>query len=343
MKLKLTSWNINGLRASLKKELLQKLDLLKSDIICLQEIKVDDNSILPILQKEARFNIKNPQNLDEQFIPDSQYSQLETTKNKVQTYDFYWHSCTQKKGYSGVATLFDSESVLNKIIFKNSQKDLGIKKFDEEGRVLLSQFEIPQNSQNKLTKDLKISLINGYFPQGGRGQYRIDYKLEFYYAIFNLAQKLRSDGQKVIITGDLNTTIRSIDLARPNQNQKTTGCLPEERTALSWLIDKTLFKTNFEDLEKNIYQASPQIYNDLLTKIKNKSLNLVDTFRFFYPDLENKYTYWDQITRARERNVGWRIDYFLIDKDLLKFLQKAEINDQIMGSDHCPINIYLEF
>jgi exodeoxyribonuclease III len=340
MKLKLTSWNINGLRASLKKDIFQKLDLLKSDIFCFQEIKVDDNSILPILQKETRFNIKNSQNKNEQLL---EKPELEISKTKAQNYDFYWHSCTQKKGYSGVATLFNSDSLLNKISFKNSQKDLGIKKFDEEGRVLLTQFEIPKNSKNKLTETLKISLINAYFPQGGRGQYRIDYKLEFYYAIFSLAQKLKIDGQKIIITGDLNTTIRDIDLARPNQNKKTTGCLPEERTALSWLIDKTLFKTNFDDLEKNIYQASPQIYTDLLTKTKGESLNLIDTFRFFYPDLENKYTYWDQITRARERNVGWRIDYFLIDKDLVKFLQKAEINDKIMGSDHCPVSIYLEF
>ena len=77
--------------------------------------------------------------------------------------------------------------------------------------------------------------------------------------------------------------------------------------------------------------------------MQNKSLKLVDAFRHFYPDLEQKYTYWDQITRARERNVGWRIDMFLVDKDLISYIKSCEILDEVMGSDHCPVVLEVEF
>lgn len=395
MQIKLVSWNINGLRAGLKKGLLENIDKLQSDILCFQEIKIDDQAILEVFKKEKRLlwqklDAENhfPKNLDEntlnfdkeennlylsakkilnkslksdtpKFLINSSKSDLKI-KNSDKTYlislekkdlsllkvsdnslnptnyNFYWHSCSLKKGYSGLSNLINQDSLTSKkIIFKNSLTKFGIKKFDDEGRLLVTQFEVFRESQN-----YKISLINAYFPQGGRGQYRINYKLEFYLEIFKLAKKLKSEGQKIIITGDLNTTVKDQDLARPKQNQKTTGCLPEERLALSWLLDKKVF----ENLsETQFYQASPEIYNQLLNEIQKDSLNLVDSFRYFEPETKDKYTYWDQITRARDRNVGWRIDYFLLDKDLLKFLKKAEIHSDIFGSDHCPISVTLEF
>jgi exodeoxyribonuclease-3 len=123
-----------------------------------------------------------------------------------------------------------------------------------------------------------------------------------------LCDKLRNQGEKVFLCGDFNTTITDIDLARPKENKNTTGCLPEEREALDWFL-----KDGF-----------------------------VDTFRHFYPDLAGQYSYWDQITRARERNVGWRIDYFLADESTLPFIKTAFILMEVVGSDHCPVGIELD-
>jgi exodeoxyribonuclease-3 len=169
-----------------------------------------------------------------------------------------------------------------------------------EGRTVITEYQT--GSGNGFT------LINAYYPQGGRGQHRIDYKIEFYAEIFRLVQDLKNQNKKVILCGDFNTTVTDIDLARPKENRNVTGCLPEERAALNWF-----FEAGF-----------------------------VDSFRYFHPDQTGAYTYWDQITRARERNVGWRIDYFLVDQDLLPHLKSATIHEQIYGSDHCPVSIELD-
>jgi exodeoxyribonuclease-3 len=228
------------------------------------------------------------------------------------------HSATNKKGYSGVATfsrtnhldqvqetqLFSKpqpDSFEVNLQLTNNQVGLGLEKFDTEGRVVVTIY--------RTNTGHNFSLINAYYPQGGRGQYRIDYKIEFYAEVLQLAQNLKKEGQNVILCGDFNTTVTDIDLARPKENRNTTGCLPEERTAL-----EEFFEAGF-----------------------------VDSFRHFYPDRSGAYTYWDQITRARERNVGWRIDYFLVDEKLLPHLKSAEIHPEIMGSDHCPVSISLEF
>jgi exodeoxyribonuclease III len=270
---------------------------------------------------------------------------LEMLKNpKNSNFDFYWHSCSLKKGYSGVANLVNQKTVEQKFHLQKVETKLNLPEFDDEGRLLISYLQIHKGSNTKIKQNLNLALINGYFPQGGRGQARIDYKLNFYEQILILADNLREKGYKIIITGDLNTTVKDIDLARPKENRKTTGCLPEERMALSWLIDKNQFENLHPDLSQNqILQASPEVYAQLTARNENKSLDLVDSFRYFYPDLKDKYTYWDQITRARSRNVGWRIDYFLVDKDLIPFMQKAEIYDQIFGSDHCPVSLEFEF
>jgi exodeoxyribonuclease-3 len=154
-----------------------------------------------------------------------------------------------------------------------------------------------------------FTLINAYYPQGGRGPHRIEYKIEFYREVKKRTQELQKLGKKIVLCGDFNTTVGDIDLARAKENRKTTGCLPEEREALDWFL-----KDGF-----------------------------LDSFRHFYPEAADRYSYWDQITRARERNVGWRIDYFLVDKNLQENLKAADIHDQVMGSDHCPVSIELEF
>jgi len=306
--MKITTWNINGIRASFKKGFWQNLP--QSDIFCLQEIKADQLTMQGLYQKY----------------------QSEVFENN---FEWSWLSA-QKKGYSGVMIGLSSDFANKKLKSYSWDKGLGIDKFDFEGRVLTLKME--------LNCGQKIAIVNAYYPQGGRGQERIEYKLEFYLEIKNMGLKLRKQGFKLIFTGDFNTTVWDIDIARAKENRKTTGCLPEERLVLgyllkypaevlSWYQSKNMLDTN--------YQASPNFYSQL-PKPSEQDLNLVDGFRYFYPDLKDKYTYWDQITRARERNVGWRIDYLLFDSALLPSLKSVDIKDKVMGSDHCPVIAKIE-
>lgn len=307
MSLKLVSWNVNGIRAAIKKGFWEKLENLHSDIICIQETKTDHEN-MALLAKNQDLVIPNNQE-------DSIFEQENSGKWKI-----LWHSCSIKKGYSGVAILWKNQDLK----LNSYQLGLGEPEFDAEGRILIAEFEY---------KGFEFVLINGYYPQGGRGPHRVDYKIRFYQKLNELVWKLKQGGKSVILCGDLNTTVTDIDLARPKENRKTTGCLPEERVALSWLLENKGFdesQLKIENLEFLKYQDLPI-----------KTLDLVDTLRYFYPETPAKYSYWDQITRARERNVGWRIDYFLIDKNLLPKLKNADIEDLVMGSDHAPVWIEL--
>ena len=148
-----------------------------------------------------------------------------------------------------------------------------------------------------------FTLITCYFPNGGQGPHRLKYKLEFYNAFLKFILKLRKDGENVIFCGDVNTAHEAIDLARPKANEENTGFLPIER---AW-IDKV---------------------------VKNK---FMDVWRNFNPNKKDIYTYWDQKTRARDRNVGWRIDYFFIDIKILPKIKNVGMLSDYFGSDHCPI------
>jgi exodeoxyribonuclease-3 len=152
-----------------------------------------------------------------------------------------------------------------------------------------------------------FTIITGYFPNGGQGPHRLKYKLEFYEAFLKFILKLRKNGENVIFCGDVNTAHAEIDLARPKENEENTGFLPIER---AW-IDKV---------------------------IKN---NFIDIYREFYPNKKDIYTYWDQKTRARDRNVGWRLDYFFADSKLIPKIKNAGMLTDYYGSDHCPIWIEL--
>lgn len=147
-------------------------------------------------------------------------------------------------------------------------------------------------------------LFNVYFPNGKISKDRLRYKMAFYDEFLTYVNNLRRKGTKLIICGDVNTAHKEIDLTRPRENEKTSGFLPEER---AW-IDKFL------------------------------AHGFIDTFRVFNEE-PGQYTWWDLKTRARERNVGWRIDYFFITENLRKNLKAAFILMDVMGSDHCPIGI----
>ncbi len=198
----------------------------------------------------------------------------------------FFSSSLTRKGYSGVALYSKIEPL--SVIY-----GMGIKEFDGEGRLVGAEFE-------------DFWLLNAYFPNGGRGPERLDYKLRFYDAFLAFAEKLHKK-KPVMFCGDVNTAHEEIDLARPKENAENTGFLPEER---AW-IDEVI------------------------------SAGYVDSFRHFHPHTKGAYTYWDLFTYARDRNVGWRIDYFFIAGELMKQIKKAEIHADIYGSDHCPVSITL--
>ena len=143
-----------------------------------------------------------------------------------------------------------------------------------------------------------------YFPNGKRSSERLDYKMRFYDSFLGVIDQAVDAGRNVVICGDVNTAHKEIDLARPKENERVSGFLPMER---EWQ-DKLL------------------------------SHGHLDTLRMFNQD-PGQYSYWDTFTRARERNVGWRIDYFYVNEAFSKKVKSAYILADVMGSDHCPVGI----
>lgn len=152
-----------------------------------------------------------------------------------------------------------------------------------------------------------LYLYNIYFPNGSSGNKRVPYKLEFYEELLNICDDLHAEGKEIIITGDFNTAHNEIDLANPKSNEKNTGFLPEERV---W-IDKYL------------------------------EHGFVDAYRALYPEKVG-YTWWTYRSNARARNVGWRLDYYLVSESLMDRVEDVVIHDDIMGSDHCPVSLILK-
>jgi exodeoxyribonuclease III len=150
-------------------------------------------------------------------------------------------------------------------------------------------------------------LFNIYFPNGQRGKERLDYKLDFYARLLELCDTLQASGENIIITGDFNTAHMPIDLAHPKENVNNSGFMPEER---AW-VDQYL------------------------------QHGFVDIYRQLYPE-RVQYTWWTYISAARQRNVGWRIDYFLISERLVSRVKDVIIHDEIPGSDHCPVSLDIE-
>lgn len=150
-------------------------------------------------------------------------------------------------------------------------------------------------------------LYNVYFPNGGEENKRVPFKLDFYAHLLDHCDALHTKGENVIITGDFNTAHNEIDLAHPKANEKNTGFLPEERV---W-IDKYL------------------------------AHGFVDAYRALYPD-RVEYTWWTYRMNARARNVGWRLDYYLVSKGLMPKVKDVIIHSEIMGSDHCPVSLLIE-
>lgn len=256
--MKLVSWNVNGLRAIERKQADEWLWQNDFDIIALQETK------------------SNPDQLSDYLLSQAGYSA-------------YFDSSTLRKGYSGVALYIKDDA-------KHQPKEiingLGIKEFDEQGRLLTAIYD-------------GYIVCNGYFPNGGSKTASLEYKLSFYDTFLDFIESYRKDGYKVIFGGDLNVAHNAIDLARPEANVKNTGFLPIER---AW-VDRVI------------------------------EAGYSDVFRYLNPKKAEVYTYWDMKSRARDRNVGWRIDYWFVSNDLLPMINAFDTKNDILGSDHCPIVI----
>ncbi|MBN2542644.1 exodeoxyribonuclease III [bacterium] len=253
--MRILCWNVNGIRAIYKKGFMDWFLEEKPDILCVQETKANEEQI--------------PEDI-----------------KGVEGYHAYF-SVAEKKGYSGVG-------ILSKMQPESIQRGFGIAEFDNEGRILIADFD-------------EFILFNIYFPNGKMSRERLKYKLDFYDAFLAYADNLKEKGRNIIVCGDVNTAHKEIDLARPKENEKVSGFLLEERAWIDKLIEH----------------------------------GYVDTFRMFNEEGEN-YSWWDYKTRARERNVGWRIDYFFVNEGFKDNVRSAFIMSDVMGSDHCPIGIEIE-
>jgi exodeoxyribonuclease III len=170
----------------------------------------------------------------------------------------------------------------------------------------VEEFDVEGRTQQIVFEDIVV--INSYVPNGGRDLSRVDYKLRYYEHLLKQSQVWESEGKGVVMTGDWNTCHQPIDLARPKGNVKNTGFLPEEREWISRMI----------------------------------SSGYGDAFREEYPEKEGAYSWWSQRGGAREKNVGWRLDYFLVSPNLKSRSGSNQIHPDLLGSDHCPVSMVIE-
>lgn len=213
--------------------------------------------------------------------------QIEPEKRNPEGFESYWHAATKKKGYSGVAVFSRPKALACNF-------DLPLENWQGEGRLI--HLEYPQ-----------FHFFNIYFPNGQQNEERLNYKLGFYDAFLEHAEKLRKQ-KPIVVCGDFNTAHHPIDLARPKENQGVSGFLPIERAWLDKFVDH----------------------------------GYIDTFRQVKGQEKDQYSWWSYRMKARERNVGWRIDYFFASAELKDAIKDAWIEMDSLGSDHCPVGLELD-
>ncbi len=248
--MRLISWNVNGVRAVMKKEFVSSLASMDPDVLCLQETKAQDDQVLEALAE-------------------------------IEGYHIYTNSAV-KKGYSSTAMLSKKKALSVRL-------DMGIEEHDQEGRVIALEF-----------KD--FFLVTVYTPNSGSALKRLEYRQQWDKDFLVYLQDLEKE-KPVVVCGDLNVAHRDIDLARPKPNyNKTAGYTQAEIDGLDNLVEA----------------------------------GFIDSFRHLKPE-EIKYSWWSYRAGAREKNVGWRIDYFLVSQGLHKKISVVDILNDIKGSDHCPV------
>jgi exodeoxyribonuclease-3 len=265
--MKIYSWNVNGIRAVVRKELFKPfIDAEQPDILCLQETKAE--------QGQAIIDLEG--------------------------YEEYWNSSQNKKGYSGTAifTKVKPIAVINDIP-EEFAKAAGLEadsygSSNQEGRVIAAEFD-----------DLYV--VTAYTPNAKDDLTRIPLRQKWDIAVIAYCADLQKK-KPVVYCGDMNVAHTEDDLANPKPNVGKKGFTAEERTGFdNWL-----------------------------------AAGFVDTFRMFKQG-NGYYTWWSHFANARVRNVGWRIDYFLVSESLKPKVKDAAIYPQVMGSDHCPISVTLDF
>lgn len=251
----ITSWNVNGIRAIVKKDFFESVKILSPDILCLQETKAQENEV----------------------------------KKELLRLTDYQLSCNsaEKKGYSGTA-------VLSKLKPITIVEGINILEFDTEGRVICSEYS-------------QFYLVNVYTPNSGQGLKRLGYRKKWDIAFLKYLKNLERI-KPVIVCGDLNVAHHAIDLKNDKSNyNKTAGYTQTEIDGMT-----------------NIINAG-----------------FIDSFRYLHPN-EVAYSYWSYRFNARERNTGWRIDYFLVSKKLVNKIKSSRILSDYYGSDHCPISLEID-
>ncbi len=252
--MKIISWNVNGIRACSKKGLFDYLRRESPDVTCLQESKAFQE-------------------------------QCEEMASDLENYHQIWHSA-ERPGYSGVVNLHKKKP-------ESQNLGMGLSKFDQEGRVLI-------------TDHGKFKLLNMYFPNGGSGEERHLFKMDFLKKIFAYFKTLERE-KPLVLTGDFNIAHKNIDIHDPVRLDGESGFKPEERAWMDQLV----------------------------------GAGFVDAFRVRYPDAKDRYTWWSYRQGSRRRNKGWRIDYFFVSQSLASSIQEIRLDDQIEGSDHCPLVLTL--
>lgn len=212
--------------------------------------------------------------------------QLPDTLKQIDGYHAFFNPA-ERKGYSGTAVYYKEAPL-------DIHTGLSDDRFNHEGRTIVMEYP-------------DFTLYNIYFPNGGQGDDRLQFKMDFYDCFQKDVNALVAEGKRVIVCGDVNTAHTEIDLKNPKSNAKRSGFLPIER---EWVT---------------------QFLND----------GYIDTYRYFHPD-QIEYSWWSYRFNARANNAGWRIDYFFASDNAKELLEDAAIHTDVMGSDHCPISLTLK-
>lgn len=250
--MRIVSWNVNGIRAAMKKDFAEALQHFSADIVCLQETKAQDEQVREALESITGYQL--------------------------------FSNSAERKGYSGTA-------ILSKVAPLSVQYDMGIDEHDQEGRVIAAEYN-------------DFYVVTVYTPNSGSELKRLEYRQQWDADFLNYLKQLE-ESKPVIVCGDLNVAHRDIDLARPKPNyNKSAGYTQAEIDGLDNIIDA----------------------------------GYIDIFRFLYPE-QIKYSWWSYRAGARGKNIGWRIDYFLVSKSLRENISGADILNDVTGSDHCPVQL----
>lgn len=302
--MKLISWNVNGLRACINKGFIEFFNSIDSDIFAIQETKMQEN-------------------------------QLDENIKKLGNYQYF--NSAVKKGYSGTAVFTKEEPISVKygidenlakeivsyksnidytVAAQNVENELKIinKKeikidFSDEIRILENESLLYKNDEGRLiTLEFpEYYFVNCYIPNSKRGLERLLYRMAWEDEIRFYLLELKKH-KPVVYCGDLNVAHQEIDLKNPKTNHHNAGFTGEERDRMSQLL-----KAGF-----------------------------IDSFRYKYPDKADQYSWWSYMFKSREKNAGWRIDYFIVSDDIKDKIIDAKIHNEILGSDHCPIELDLK-